>query len=71
RKAPLKVTFTDKSTGTPTKWKWNFGDGKTSAKQNPVHKYYKAGKYTVTLTVSNAAGINKVTKSKYITVKNK
>ncbi|AKJ39676.1 DUF3344 domain-containing protein [Methanosarcina barkeri] len=67
-KAPLKVTFTDKSTGTPTKWKWNFGDGKTSAKQNPVHKYYKAGKYTVTLTVSNAAGINKVTKSKYITV---
>lgn len=70
-KVPLKVTFTDKSTGTPTKWKWNFGDGKTSAKQNPVHKYYKAGKYTVTLTVSNAAGINKVTKSKYITVKNK
>jgi len=67
-KAPLKVTFTDKSTGSPTKWKWNFGDGTTSAKQNPIHKYSKAGKYKVTLTVANAAGINTVTKTNYITV---
>ncbi|WP_394298287.1 PKD domain-containing protein [Methanosarcina barkeri] len=22
-----------------TKWKWNFGDGKTSIQQNPTHKY--------------------------------
>ncbi|AKB51187.1 Chitin binding protein [Methanosarcina barkeri str. Wiesmoor] len=67
-KAPLKVKFTDKSTGTPKKWKWNFGDGKISAKQNPIHKYSKAGKYKVTLTVANAAGINTVTKTNYITV---
>jgi beta propeller repeat protein len=67
-KVPLNVKFTDASTGTPTKWKWNFGDGTTSVQQNPIHKYSKAGKYTVTLTVTNAAGSNTVTKSNYITM---
>ncbi|AKB53318.1 Chitin binding protein [Methanosarcina barkeri MS] len=67
-KSPLNVKFTDKSTGTPTKWKWDFGDGTKSFHQNPTHKYSKAGKYTVTLKVTNAAGINTATKSKYITV---
>ena len=67
-KYPLKVKFTDKSTGTPTKWKWDFGDGSKSFLQNPTHKYSKAGKYTVTLKVTNAAGINTVTRSNYITV---
>jgi beta propeller repeat protein len=67
-KSPLNVKFTDKSTGSPTKWKWDFGDGISSTKQNPTHKYSKAGKYTVTLKVTNAVGINTVTKSNYITV---
>jgi len=67
-KYPLNVKFTDKSTGTPTKWKWDFGDGTKSFLQNPTHKYSKAGKYTVTLKVTNAAGINTATKSNYITV---
>jgi beta propeller repeat protein len=67
-KAPMKVQFTDKSTGTPKKWKWDFGDGTTSTKQNPTHKYSKAGTYTVNLTVKNAKGSNTATKSKYITV---
>jgi beta propeller repeat protein len=67
-KVPLNVKFIDASTGTPTKWKWDFGDGTSSTKQNPIHKYSKAGKYTVALTVTNAAGSNTVTKSNYITV---
>ncbi|WP_095644518.1 PKD domain-containing protein, partial [Methanosarcina spelaei] len=67
-KAPLNVKFTDTSTGTPTKWKWDFGDGTTSTKQNPMHKYSKAGVYTVKLTVTNAAGINTATKADYIKV---
>ncbi len=46
---PLNVTFTDKSTGTPTSWKWSFGDGTNSTVQNPTHKYTKAGTYTVAL----------------------
>ena len=66
--APLKVQFTDKSIGSPAYWKWGFGDGTTSKTKNPTHKYSKAGKYTVTLKVTNAAGINTATKSKYITV---
>jgi serine protease AprX len=68
-KAPLNVTFSDKSTGSPTSWSWNFGDKSTSTARNPVHKYSKTGKYTVALTVKNAAGGNSATKPGYITVK--
>jgi PKD repeat protein len=68
-KAPLTVRFTDKSTGSPVSWSWNFGDKSTSTARNPAHKYSKAGKYTVSLTVKNTAGSNSSTKSGYITVK--
>jgi len=67
-RTPLEVTFTDISTGSPTSWSWTFGDGSTSNVQNPVHKYTQTGKYTVKLTVSNAAGSNSITKSSYINV---
>jgi beta propeller repeat protein len=65
-KHPLTVKFTDKSTDVYY-WSWNFGDKTTSTAQNPTHKYTKAGKYTVKLTVKNAAGSN--TKTMTITVK--
>ncbi|HWQ47636.1 MAG TPA: PKD domain-containing protein [Methanosarcina sp.] len=67
-KVPLNVVFKDTSTGTPTKWKWNFGDGTSSTLKNPTHKYSKVGNYTVTLTVTNAVGSSTKTISKYITV---
>ncbi len=70
-KVPLTVAFTDTSTGTPTKWFWNFGDGSKSFLQNPKHKYSKAGNYTVNLTVKNAKGSNAVTKTDYIVVVSK
>ncbi|WP_048158670.1 PGF-pre-PGF domain-containing protein [Methanosarcina sp. WWM596] len=54
--APLEVSFTDKSTGDPTTWDWDFGDGNVSTDKNPVHIYTSAGTYTTTLTVSNADG---------------
>jgi PKD repeat protein len=66
--APLKVTFTDRSTGTPTSWNWNFGDGTSSKEKNPVHTYSKVGKYTVTLTVKNSKGSSKPAKNNLITV---
>jgi len=68
---PLKVKFTDKSTGAPKSWKWNFGDGKASTAQNPAHTYNNAGRYTVSLTVWNAAGFSTITKSYFIYVKSK
>jgi YVTN family beta-propeller protein len=67
-KAPLKVAFIDKSAGSPTKWKWTFGDGKTSTIQNPTHKYSNLGNYTVSLTATNAEGNSTTIKTDYIKV---
>ncbi|WP_308012439.1 PKD domain-containing protein [Arthrobacter sp. M4] len=54
--APLTVNFTDTSTGAPTSWSWTFGDGGTSAAQNPSHVYNNAGSYPVALAVTNSSG---------------
>ena len=51
--APLKVAFTDNSTGSPASWNWDFGDGTNSTEENPVHTYNISGQYTVTLTEKN------------------
>ena len=53
--APLTVTFDDRSGGFPTAWQWDFGDGKTSNKQNPVHTFQQPGSYTVTLKVTRGS----------------
>ena len=52
----LTVSFTDTSSGPPTEWLWDFGDGETSDEQNPTHTYSEADDYLVTLTVTNAKG---------------
>ncbi|MEA3310681.1 MAG: PKD domain-containing protein, partial [candidate division WOR-3 bacterium] len=66
--APLDVAFTDLSTENPTSWSWSFGDGGSSADQNPQHAYNTAGTYTVSLTATNADGSDTETKADYITV---
>lgn len=50
------VNFTDLSDGYPTQWAWTFGDGGTSASQNPSHTYTANGTYTVCLIATNAGG---------------
>lgn len=50
------VQFTDQSTGSPTSWMWEFGDGNTSSLQSPAHRFSAPGEYNVTLQVSNAFG---------------
>jgi PKD repeat protein len=62
------ITLTDLSTNTPTGWAWDFGDGSTSAVQNPTHAYAVPGSYDVTLTATNASGSDSITKSSYIFV---
>jgi len=66
---PLTVAFTDLSSGSPTSWSWDFGDGVgTSTAQNPSYIYEAAGTYTVSLTATNAYGSDIETKIDYITV---
>lgn len=54
------VNFIDLSQNLPISWAWDFGDGFTSIEQNPTH-VFAPGTYTVSLTVSNAAGTSSLT----------
>ncbi|MGA2917138.1 PKD domain-containing protein [Methanoregula sp.] len=65
---PLAVAFNDTSSGNITNWSWDFGDGMNSTQQNPVHTYPVAGKYTVSMTASNAGGSDTKTRNQYITI---
>ena len=64
------VTFTDQSTNSPTSWSWSFPGGtpSTSTEKNPIVTYPTIGTYDVSLTVSNTAGSDTITKSNYINV---
>ena len=66
--APLVTTFTDRSTGVPTQWLWDFGEGTSSVEQNPAHTFSNAGTYSVTLTVTNSKGTATTTQSNLVTV---
>jgi PKD repeat protein len=65
---PLPVQFTDQSTGSPTGWDWDFGDGNTSHEQNPMNTYQDIGTYTVMLTVHKGGDTATVTRTDYIQV---
>ena len=66
--SPLVVDFQDQSTGNPTSWFWEFGNGATSTLRNPSTTYFNPGTYTVRLTATNASGSNTLTRTNYITV---
>ncbi len=65
---PFTVTFTDQSTGGPTQWVWDFGDGATDTLQSPVHTYTAEGLYTVTMTATGPCGSDTIIKTDLITV---
>lgn len=48
----LSVTFLNQSTGNPTEFLWNFGDGTTSTEENPHHVFPYVGDFVVSLTAS-------------------
>ncbi|HYH55976.1 MAG TPA: PKD domain-containing protein, partial [Anseongella sp.] len=66
--SPLIVSFTDQSTGSPTQWRWDLGNGVISTLRNPSATYFNPGTYTVKLTVRNASGADSVVRQQYITV---
>src|SRR5262249_11654351 len=47
-----------------TSYFWDFGDGTTSTLESPSHAYAQAGKYTVTLTLTNSQGYTNSAKTK-------
>ncbi len=52
----LFLTLSDTSSGGPTQWQWDLGDGNTSSQQNPQHTYAEPGTYEVCLTASSSCG---------------
>jgi PKD repeat protein len=65
--APLTVQFDDASTGSPTTWAWDFGDGITSDLQSPSHIYTLTGTFNAKLTAGNASGSSSKTLSIAVT----
>lgn len=66
--SPMGVHFQDRSTGVPTSWSWDFGDGTGSTEASPMHVYAAPGVYTVSLTVGNALGSDSHTITDFVTV---
>ena len=63
------IQFNDTSTGSPTSWNWQWGDGRSnSTDRNATHQYTTAGTYSVNLTAGNTCGDNTIYNAAYITV---
>jgi gliding motility-associated-like protein len=67
-KPPVKLNFQNLSTGPPSTYQWDFGDGSTSTQTNPSHTYSAAGSFTVKLIASAGAGGCTNTIQKVITI---
>jgi PKD repeat protein len=54
------IQFEDTSDAKGTRiadWRWDFGDGTTSAFQHPTHTYDRPGAFPVTLTITDEFGV--------------
>ncbi|HEV7767977.1 MAG TPA: PKD domain-containing protein, partial [Thermoanaerobaculia bacterium] len=60
------MQFIDRSDGFPIRWRWNFGNGKTSSERSPSGTYPQAGRYVVTLELFD--GVQTRSTSQTITV---
>lgn len=65
-----EVTFTDISTGNPTKWNWTFegAETETSILSQPVVRWMKVGTFTVKLSVSRKDESSELVKEKLVHV---
>jgi PKD repeat protein len=66
--APLPVSFTDESTGAPTSWSWDFGDGNGSSEQHASHTYQDPGTYSVTLVAASDCGADSLVQVDHVLV---
>ncbi len=68
--AGTNVNFTDLSTTSTTidGWNWNFGDGTSSAIQNPSHSYNIVGTYNVSLVSTTIGCTDTLRVNNYIQV---
>jgi PKD repeat protein len=71
------IQLTDLSQNAPTSWQWTITPSGpvqyvsgSSSSQNPQVQFTSVGTYSVSLTATNSAGSNSVTKSSFITVGN-
>ncbi|WP_299223504.1 PKD domain-containing protein [uncultured Aquimarina sp.] len=62
------VTFRSTSINAADTYLWDFGDGTSSALQNPEHTYTNSGQYTVSLTATNDIGSDTHTKDNVISI---
>jgi len=65
-----EVQFSDQSNGDVVSWDWSFEGGypTNSVEPNPIIWYGDAGEYDVTLTISDGANSQSITKTDYIKV---
>jgi PKD repeat protein/murein tripeptide amidase MpaA len=64
-----EIEFVDMTNTAPgSTYLWDFGDGTTSAEQNPVHFYSISDTFTVTLSVTNLIGTNSFSQNDYIII---
>jgi len=66
--APLKVSFSDLSSGLIHSWNWNFGDGTSSAATAPIHIYQNPGVYDVSLTIEGDGNTDSMIKQGLVSV---
>lgn len=68
--APVKVQFTDQTTGDPIGWQWDFMNLSItdSIEKNPSFTYTVPGVYPVKLLVTSANGTSELIRTDYITV---
>ena len=55
------VSFQDLSLGKGLTYLWNFGDGNSSTKPNPINNYAVGGYYIVCLNIYSASGLQNIT----------
>ncbi len=65
---PLTVTFSNQSSGSISRYEWDFGDGERSTAASPTHTYRNSGSFSVPLKVIGPCGENTEIKRSVIAV---